>query len=102
MDKLILWMLMAYGMSTIIVYGHIFDRPRDWVISKSSFWGSFFTCMLCIPVWCGFFLSFALGGLTNAYFDTGNFTFFFDGMFTAGSVWAINAFVEFFEESRIK
>jgi hypothetical protein len=43
-----------------------------------------------------------LGGLTNAYFDTGNFTFFFDGMLTAGSVWAINAFVEFFEESRIK
>jgi hypothetical protein len=102
MDKLILWMLIAYGMSTIIVYGHIFDKPRDWVISKSTFWGSFMTCMLCISAWCGFFLSFALGGLTDAYFDTGNFTFFFDGMFTAGSVWAINAFVEFFEESRIK
>jgi len=102
MDKLILWMVLAYGMSTIIVYGHIFDRPRDWVINKSNFWGSFITCVLCMSTWVGFFLSFALGGLTNHYFDAGNFTWFFDGMFTAGSVWAINAFVEFFEESRIK
>ena len=102
MEKIILWMVLAYGMSTIIVYGHIFDKPRNWVISKSSFWGDFFTCMLCIPTWVGFFLSFALGGLTNAYFETGYFTFFFDGMFTAGSVWAINSLVEFFEESRIK
>ena len=102
MEKILLWVIIAYGMSTIIVYGHIFDKPRDWVISKSAFWGGFFTCMLCIPTWVGFFLSFALGGLTNAYFDTGVFTFFFDGMFTAGSVWAINSLVEFFEESRIK
>jgi hypothetical protein len=27
---------------------------------------------------------------------------FFDGMFTAGAVWAINAIIEFFEESRLK
>ena len=27
---------------------------------------------------------------------------FFDGMFTAGSVWMVNAIIEFFEESRIK
>jgi hypothetical protein len=30
------------------------------------------------------------------------FAIFFDGMFTAGAVWAINAIIEFFEESRIK
>ena len=102
MEKLIVWMVLAYGMSTIIVYGHIFDKPRNWVINHSSFWGDFMTCMLCVPTWVGFFLSFALGGLTNGYFDTSNFTFFFDGMFTAGSVWAINSLVEFFEESRIK
>lgn len=95
-------MLLAYGMSTIIVYGHIFDTPREWVIKRSAFWGSFVTCMLCIPTWVGFFLSFALGGLTNVYFETGYFTFFFDGMFTAGSVWAINSIIEFFEENRIK
>jgi len=102
MIKLILWAVLAYGMSTIIVYGHIFDKPRDWLISKSAFWGDFITCMLCVPTWVGFFLSFALGGLTNAYFNTGIFTFFFDRMYTAGAVWAINSIVEFFEENRIK
>jgi hypothetical protein len=30
------------------------------------------------------------------------FDIFFDGMFAAGSVWAINSIVEFFEENRIK
>jgi len=102
MVKLILWMVLAYGMSTIIVYGHIFDKPREWFSSKSPIIREFLTCMLCIPTWVGFFLSFVLGGLSNEYFDTGNFTFFFDGMFTAGAVWAINSLVEFFEESRIK
>ena len=102
MIKLILWILIAYGMSTIITGGAIFEKPRNWIISKSKFWGDFITCMLCIPTWVGFFLSFALGGLTNQYFHTGVFTFFFDGMFTAGAVWAINSLIEFFEESRIK
>jgi hypothetical protein len=102
MIKLILWAMIAYGMSTIITAGAIFSKPRLWIISKSAFWGEFITCMLCVPTWVGFFLSFALGGLTNQYFDTGIFTFFFDGMYTAGAVWAINSFIEFFEESRIK
>jgi len=102
MEKIILWVVLSYGMSTIIVYGHIFDKPRDWLTSKSLLLHQFLTCMLCIPAWVGFFLSFVLGGLTNAYFETGAFTFFFDGMFTAGAVWSINSFVEFFEESRIK
>lgn len=102
MIKLILWAVLAYGMSTIIVYGSIFEKPRTWIINHSAFWGGFITCMLCIPTWVGFFLSFALGGLTNQYFDTGIFTFFFDGMYTAGAVWAINSLIEFFEENRIK
>jgi hypothetical protein len=102
MIKIIIWVVMAYGMSTIITGGEIFKKPRQWINSKSEFWGEFVYCMLCVPTWVGFFFSFVLGGLTNEYFNTGIFTFFFDGMFTAGAVWAINSFVEFFEESRIK
>jgi len=101
MIELILWAFMAYGMSTIITSGDIFDKPRMWLHKKSGFWYDFITCMLCIPTWVGFFFSLVLGGLTNQYFDTGYFTFFFDGMYTAGAVWAINSFIEFFEESRI-
>ena len=102
MIQIILWAVLAYGMSTIITSGAIFEKPRLWISRKSQFWYDFITCMLCVPTWVGFFLSFTLGGLTNHYFETGYFTFFFDGMFTAGAVWAINSFIEFFEESRLK
>ena len=103
MIKILLWVFIAYGMSTIITAGSIFEKPRSWIIQRSTFWGSFITCMLCIPTWVGFFLSFALGGLTNEYFTVSPYiSWFFDGMFTAGAVWAINSFIEFFEESRIK
>jgi hypothetical protein len=48
-------------------------------------------------------MSLVFGGLTNHYFESPwLFSVFFDGMFTAGSVWAINAIIEFFEENRIK
>jgi hypothetical protein len=51
-------------------------------------------------------MSLVIGGLTINY--TSNIEYprivwvFFDGMFTAGSVWALNAIIEFFEENRIK
>jgi hypothetical protein len=49
-------------------------------------------------------MSITLGGLVNTYVEIEMipFTIFFDGMFVAGAVWALNAIVEFFEESRIK
>jgi hypothetical protein len=103
MIKILIWGFIAYGMSTIITAGGIFEKPRNWIISKSAFWGDFFTCMLCIPTWIGFFLSFVMGGITINYFNISPYiSWFFDGMFTAGIVWAINSFIEFFEESRIK
>jgi hypothetical protein len=48
-------------------------------------------------------MSLVLGGLSNHYV-TAPFlvNVFFDGMFSAGSVWALNAIIEFFEENRIK
>jgi hypothetical protein len=103
MIKILLWVFIAYGMSTIITAGAIFEKPRQWIIDKSYFWGKFIICMLCIPTWVGFFLSLVLGGLTITYFPVSPYIgWFFDGMFTAGAVWAINSLIEFFEESRIK
>jgi hypothetical protein len=104
MVYLFLWAFIAYGMSTIIVFGSIFENQRSWIKSKSKFFGDLISCMLCTPTWVGFFLSIITGGLTNAYLET-HFqivTIFLDGMFTAGIVWAINSVVEFFEENRLK
>ena len=103
MLKLILWILMGYGMTSIIVWGSIFDELRKWIETKSKFFGGMINCMLCTATWVGFFLSICLGGLVSRTFNVHWFAgMFFDGMLTAGSVWIINSIVEFFEESRIK
>jgi hypothetical protein len=49
-------------------------------------------------------MSLVLGGLTNHYFNDVPWyvCVFMDGMYSAGSVWALNAIIEFFEENRIK
>lgn len=100
--KLILWSFIAYGFTSIIVWGSIFEFPRKWINKHLKFLGELISCVLCTGTWIGFILSISLGGLTNQVFDIHWIpTIFFDGMFTAGIVWAINSFVEFFEESRI-
>lgn len=113
MEKIIFWALAAYGMSTIIVYGSIFESIR----TKIHLWGDneysptqsigkfisgLISCMLCTSTWVGFFMSIIFGGLSTKIFDMDpTLSIFFDGMLTAGAVWAINSIVEFFEESRI-
>lgn len=110
---LIFWMIAAYGMSTIIVYGSIFDGLRNSIHrwgentllpfnSIGKFVSGLIKCMLCTSTWVGFFFSLCFGGLSTQLFGMNWITsIFFDGMFTAGAVWAINGIVEFFEESRI-
>jgi len=100
---LLFWILAAYGMTSIIVWGSIFESTRTTIKKYSKFFGDLVSCTLCTGTWVGFFMSLVLGGLSNHFIQAPWFVyFFFDGMFTAGSVWALNAIVEFFEESRIK
>ena len=103
MKELILWILIAYGLTSIIVWGSIFDNVREWIKTKSKFIGDLISCTLCTGTWVGFFLSICLGGLTSHTFNIHwIFGIFFDGMLTAGAVWALNSLIEFFEENRIK
>lgn len=103
MDILFLWIMTAYGMTSILVWGSIFESTRNFIKKHSKFFGDLITCTLCTSTWVGFFMSIVLGGVTspvlNVHWSLG---IFFDGMFTAGSVWALNAIIEFFEESRLK
>lgn len=100
---LILWAFMAYGMTSILVWGAIFEKQRVWVKSKSKFFGDLISCTLCTSTWVGFFMSILLGSVSSSFFDTWwIINLFFDGMYSAGVVWAINAIIEFFEENRIK
>ncbi len=111
MTNVFIWIMAAYGMSTIIVYGSIFDSVRDsihrWGQNESTpfqglgkFISGLVSCMLCTSTWVGFFFSICIGGLTLQFGMHWLPSIFFDGMFTAGSVWAINSIVEFFEENR--
>ena len=100
---LLLWAFMAYGMTNILVWGSIFEKQREWIKSKSKFFGDLISCTLCTSTWVGFFMSIVLGSVSSLFFETWwVFNFFFDGMFSAGIVWAINGIIEFFEENRIK
>jgi hypothetical protein len=102
MDILILWILTAYGMTSILVWGSIFDSTREFIKKHSKFFGDLISCTLCTSTWVGFFMSLVLGSLIGTLLNTHWLIgLFFDGMFTAGSVWAVNAIIEFFEESRL-
>jgi len=94
---------MAYGMTSVIVWGSIFEKQREWVKNNSKFFGDLISCTLCTATWVGFLISLILGGLSESLLGVNwILSIFFDGMFTAGSVWALNAIIEFFEESRLK
>lgn len=99
MEILFLWIFMAYGMTSILVWGSIFENQREWIKIKSKFFGDLISCTLCTSTWVGFFMSITLGGLAKYFLDVNLIiSIFFDGMFTAGSVWALNSIIEYFEQ----
>jgi len=99
MELLLFWSLMAYGMTSILVWGSIFQGTREFIKRKSKFLGELISCTLCTSTWVGFFLSFVTGGLSGYFYEDLNpfLIIFLDGMFTAGIVWAINAIIEYYE-----
>lgn len=100
---LLFYIIAAYGMTSILVWGSIFESTREWIKRKSKFFGDLISCTLCTSTWVGFFMSLFLGSISTQYFDTiWIINLFFDGMLTAGGVWTINAIVEWFEENRPK
>ena len=41
----------------IIVYGSIFNTPRDWLKSNSKLLKEFLACSMCVGFWVGFGMS---------------------------------------------
>lgn len=114
MTNLLLWMIMCYGLSNILVYGSIFNGPRNkinqWAADVDSIFQDFWIflsdmlkCMMCTPTWVGFFVGIFLYSPVNHFLDVSIWvSWFFDGMFASGSVWAINSIIEWFESNRPK
>ena len=113
-DQIILWILLNYGLTNIVVFGVIFEPVRNWFEkiansgSKFKKIGGFFNelinCPMCFATWSGIFFSIAMQwSLTNIAFGAPTIiSWLFDGILTSGAVWALNSIIEFFEESRIK
>ena len=112
MVQLLLWMIMAYGISNILVYGSIFNGPRN-LINKASntpkfplrgffiFVSDMIKCMMCASTWIGFFYGIFLYSPVHELLGVHKYySWFFDGMLASGSVWAINAIIEWFEVNR--
>lgn len=112
MTQLLLWMVMAYGISNILVYGSIFNGPRNsinkWAADVDSYLQKFWIfladmlkCMMCAPTWVGFFFGIFLYSPVHQFLGVSPWvSWFFDGVFASGSVWAINSIIEWFETNR--
>jgi hypothetical protein len=110
--QLLLWMVMAYGMTNILVYGSIFNGIRKFIKEIGddkimpfngffNFVSGILTCMMCCSTWVGFFLGLFVYSPVHEMLGISSWSsWFFDGMLASGAVWAINAIVEWFEENR--
>jgi hypothetical protein len=112
MTELIIWCLTIYGMSNIGVYGKIMDGFRNTI----ERWGNDITvpfngffhflremmrCMMCLPVWIGFFFGIFLYSPTHQLLGINEYvSWFFDGALASGVTWMINSIIEWFEENR--
>ena len=95
--ELLIWLLRLF-MSQILVYGSIFDTPREWITKKSKFFGDLLGCMMCTST-CRIF-SLVLWSPTLQFDLCVPYSnVFFDGMLVGG-VWANQCVVEWFEQNR--
>ena len=110
--KLLIFLLVAYGISNILVFGSIFKSWRNfWSNVSPNFWGTLFSCMICFPTWVGFFGSGLIWSPTEHYeiitnglnffnlftIPKGVISVFLDGCLTSGAVWFIHSIQEALE-----
>lgn len=107
---LLLWLIAAYGMTQIIVYGSIFQRLRTSVEKMGNsripvlgplfhFIHGIISCMMCCSTWVGFFMGAFIYSIWGNEMGLSTVpAIFFDGMLASGGVWAINTIVEHFEK----
>lgn len=110
MVKLLIYILVSYGICNILIFGSIFNGFREFIGANNEspkFIGKLFSCFMCLSFWVGMLLSITMySPITNNFInDTINFgsynyliTIFFDACFTSGGVWLIHTFQESLEE----
>ena len=115
MLQLLLFILMCYGATNIVVYGSIFTGFRNfWSKYNPSFFGKLVTCMMCLPFWWGFIASLTIGSPIGNAFEISDLTHFgftipsnaiavfFDCCLASGTVWILHTVQEAFERHGTK
>jgi|TARA_B100001564_G_C20485661_1_gene599169 hypothetical protein len=83
---LIYFILCAYGLTQILVYGTIFDKIRP----KKGRLGELFHCPMCMGFWIGIFL-FGINGLTELFsFEYNYINAFLLGCLSSGTSYIFN------------
>ena len=109
---LITYFLLAYGICNIIIFAngpfHIFSKMHDFLKTKYPILEEMMSCFICLPTWCGFFLS----AVNIILFASIPFTpmnsiilnkelwyiiIFFDGLLTSGGCWLLHTLQEMME-----
>jgi hypothetical protein len=54
--ELLYFILSAYGMTQILVYGSIFEEAREKISEYSDWFGTLIHCPMCTGFWVGVFL----------------------------------------------
>jgi hypothetical protein len=105
--EIVLFLLVSYGISNIVVYGSIFEGMRNFFNKYNpSFLGTLFSCMICFPTWVGFILSYGLTlyGYTHLTpfgsigLEVLWLRVFLDGCLSSGVVWFIHTAQEHLEQ----
>ena len=87
--QLLWFMLAAFGLTQILVYGKIFDKYRP---TKEDYkgWGEVFHCPMCMGFWVGVFL-FIVNGFTELFtFDYNLINMFICGCVSSGTSYIMN------------
>lgn len=115
MLKLLVFILVSYGVSNIVTQAHgpfnCFTQLREY--ANKHFYsnlGEMFSCQICFPFWVGIFLSFFVyspaldcfvqpHGEMNLTFLESIMLIMCDGALASGSVWILHNIEEYFEYS---
>ena len=61
---LLVWILIAFGITISVTHGKIFNSFRNWIGEKSTFLGDLVRCPMCLGFWVGILLSVTWQGVT--------------------------------------
>jgi hypothetical protein len=87
--NLIIFILIAYGLTQILCYGKIFDKVRP----KKGFFGELLSCSMCTGFWVGLLL-WLINPLTNLYhFDSLPLTGFLLACLSSGTSYLLDKII---------